>query len=266
MKPVLRKSRRRNRLWEQAHPAPGALVAAVLIVVAAYGVFAQEPTAPRSFEVASIKPNALGGGQVHMHNSPGRMAAQMTTKDLIQQAFGLKEFQVSGGPAWLGRDNYDVVATTATPVVLTGKVLQPYLQSLLADRFHLKYHRETKEFPVYWLVAAKNGIKLTPHTGEGQEGHSSNGDGINERMTGTKLSMPAFASFLASRLDRPVIDHTGIKGEFDIRLEWSPDQSSDAPRPSVFTALQEQLGLRLEANKGPVEILVVDSVETPSEN
>ena len=240
------------------------LFAAGLLVSAS--AFAQSPTTPRSFEAVSIKPNTLGGGHVHMRNSTGRMAAQMTAKDLIQQAYGLKKFQVSGGPSWLGNDNYDFVATTPTPVVLTDKVLQPYLQSLLADRFHLKFHRETKESPVYWLVAAKNGTKPTTHTGEGTEGTSSNGNGINEKMNGTKLSMPDLASFLASRLDRPVIDHTGIKGQFDFQLEWSPDQSSDSPKPSVFTALQEQLGLRLEANKGPVEILIIDSVEKPSEN
>ena len=249
-----------------ACPTPSAVVAAVLILVAAYGVFAQSPTEARSFEAPSIKPNTLGGGHAHGHNSVGRLSAQMTTKDLIQRAFGLKKFQVAGGPAWLGNDNYDFVATTGTPIVLTDKVLQPYLQSLLADRFHLKYHRETKELPVYWLVAAKNGTKLRPHTGEDERGMDSEGEGITEKMTGTKLSMEDFASFLASRMDRPVIDHSGIKGEFDVKLEWSWDDSGDSPRPSIFTALQEQLGLRLEANKGPVEILVVDSVEKPSEN
>ena len=201
-----------------------------------------------------------------MNNTPGRLVAQMTTKVLIQMAFGLKGFQVSGGPSWLDNDNYDFSARTAAPVILRDVVLQPYLQSLLADRFHLKYHHETKEFPVYRLVTAKNGPKLTPHTGEGGEGTSSNGNGVSEKMNGTKLTMAAFASFLARPMDRPVVDGTGIQGTFDVKLEWSPDQSGDSPGPSIFTALQEQLGLRLESGKGPVDILIVDSVDRPSEN
>ena len=190
-----------------AHPAPGAVVAAVLIVAAAYGVFAQSPAEPRSFEAASIKPNALGGGHSRMRRSMGRITAQMTTKNLIQRAFGLKEFQVSGGPAWLGSDNYDFVASTGTPVVLTDQMLQPYLQSLLTDRFRLKYHRETKELPVYWLVAAKNGPKLTAHSGD-QEGTDSEGDGMKEKMTSKKLSMPVGFAFFSRTskacLPRPV--------------------------------------------------------------
>ena len=190
----------------------------------------------------------------------------MTTKALIQQAFGLKEFQVSGGPSWLVNDNFDFLAKTTTPVDLAPKVLQPLLQSLLADRFHLKFHRETKELPVYWLVAAKGGPKLTPHTGGGGVSTNSNGNGVSEKMNATNLSMAGFAGFLAAGMDRPVIDHTAIKGEFDLKLEWSPDQATDSTGPSVFTALQEQLGLRLESNKGPVEILVVDSIDKPTEN
>ncbi len=247
-------------------PAPGIVLATVLVLAATYALFGQQPVARPTFEAASIKPNNLGGGHMHMHNSPGRLTAQMTTKDLIEQAYGLKQFQVSGGPAWLGNDNYDFSATTPTPVDLPNKVLQPYLQSLLADRFHLRFHRETKEFPVYLLMLAKNGPKLISHSGEGGEGTNSHGDRVKENMTGTNLSMAGLAAFLASRLDRPVIDHTGLTGKYDVALEWSPDQTGDLPGPSVFTALQEQLGLRLESAKGPVEILIVDSVEKPSEN
>ena len=106
---------------------------------------------------------------------------------------------------------------------------------------------------MYFLIAAKHGAKLTPHTGNQGEGADSDGDSAKVSMTGTKLSMPALANFLARRVDRPVIDNTGISGEFDVKLEWSPDQTAESPGPSIFTALQELLGLRLEAGRGPVK-------------
>ena len=243
---------------------PGTVVAAILIVSTSYGLFGQ-PARP-SFEAVSIKPNNLGGGEVHEHDSPGRLNARMTTSHLIQQAFALKDFQLLGGPAWLRNNNYDFVATTGAPIKLSGKVLEPYLQSLLAARFQLKYHRETKELPVYSLVTAKSGPKLKTHTGGGGENMDENGGKDRESMTATKLSMAGLADFLARQLNLPVIDNTGIDGEFDLKLDWSPDQISASSGPSIFTAVQEQLGLRLESTKGPVEILVVDSIEKPSEN
>jgi uncharacterized protein (TIGR03435 family) len=226
-----------------------------------------QASAPVSFEAASIKPNHLGGGHEHVNWTPGRLTASMTTKVLIEQAFGIKDFQVSGGPAWLDEENYDILATTGTPVNLTPKVLEPYLKSLLAERFQFKYHRGTKELPVYSLTTAKNGPKLTPHTGTGMNsGIDSQGNAGRVTMHGTQLSMAPFADYLARKLDRTVIDNTGLKGEFDLKLEWSTDQSPESTGPSIFTALQEQLGLRLASTKGPVEILIIDSVEKPSEN
>ena len=182
-------------------PGPGAAVAAVLIVVSSYAVFAQQEQKARpSFEAVSIKPNDLGGGHQSMNTSPGRMPAQTTTKALIQLAYGLKDFQVTGGPAWLGNDNYDFTATTGTAIDLPTKVLRPYLQSLLTDRFHLKFHRETKELPAYLLLPAKNGPKLTPHTGPaGHQSTNSNGNGAKVTMSGTDLSMADFASYLSPR-------------------------------------------------------------------
>jgi len=237
-------------------------------VICAVGLFGQsQPQAPLlAFEAVSIKPNDLGAGQSNSHGSPGRLTASMTTKKLIEQAFGVRDSQVSGGPAWLDQVNYDFVAKTPTPVDLNRKTLEPYFQSLLADRFHFKYHRETKEFPVYFLVTSKNGPKLSPHAGEA--GESSHSSGTKEKviMTDTNVSMESLANFLDSELERPVIDKTGLRGGFDFRMEWSPDQTSDSTVPSIFTALQEQLGLRLESGKGPVEILVIESIEQPSEN
>jgi uncharacterized protein (TIGR03435 family) len=246
-------------------PGPGSVITGILIITAVCGLFAQTPVR-RSFETISIKPNDLGGGEVHEHNSPGRLNARMSAKHLIRDAFAVKDFQIIGGPAWLGNNNYDFLATTATPIEMNDEVLEPYLQSLLADRFQLKYHRETKEFPIYFLLAAKTGPKLTKHTGTTGFDMNQNGGKDKVTMSSTKLTMAGLASWLAREMDRPVIDHTGIGGDFDVNLEWSPQQISETSGPSIFTALQEQLGLRLEAGRGPVEMIVVDSIEKPSEN
>ena len=245
----------------------GSVITGVLIITAACGLFAQTTPARKSFEAVSIKPNNLSGGEVHEHTSPGtRLNAQMSARHLIRDAFAVKDFQILGGPAWLGNNNYDFIATTPVPIEMNDESLQPYLQSLLADRFQLKYHRETRESPVYFLVAAKTGPKLTKHTGAGGTGMDENGGKDKATMSATNLTMAGLASWLAREMDRPVIDHTGIDGDFDVKLEWSPEQISASSGPSIFTALQEQLGLRLESGKGPVEMIVIDSIEKPSEN
>jgi uncharacterized protein (TIGR03435 family) len=251
-----------------ASPLPGfgSVITGALIITAACGLFAQTTPARPSFEAVSIKLNDLSGGEVHEHNSPGRLNARMSARHLIRDAFAVKDFQILGQPAWLGNNNYDFVATTAAPIKLTDEVLQPYLQSLLADRFHLKYHRETRESPIYFLVAARTGPKLTRHTGAGGFDMDENGGKDKITMSSTNLTMAGLASWLAREMDRPVIDNTGIGGEFDVKLEWSPEQISETSGPSIFTALQEQLGLRLESGKGPVEMIVIDSIEKPSEN
>jgi uncharacterized protein (TIGR03435 family) len=137
------------------------------------------------------------------------------------------------------------------------------LQTLLAERFKLAVHRETKMLPVYELVTAKSGSKL--RQAETREGSSiSSGGG---KMTVRHVSMPGFATALSRHIGRPVFDKTGIDGAFDFTLEYAPDGADSAGRPSIFTALQEQLGLRLEAAKGPVEILVIDRAnKVPTDN
>ncbi|HEY4084777.1 MAG TPA: M56 family metallopeptidase [Bryobacteraceae bacterium] len=258
-----------GRLLNQpVRPRPrsgAAVVATLLLGLATWGLLAQSQPV-RKFEAVTIKPNELGGGHSHSHSSDGRWNASMTTKSLIEFAFGIKSFQLEGGPGWLDENNYDFVASTGDATHLTGQTLQPYLQSLLSDRFHLVYHRTQKEFSVYALMTAKGGPKLTPSTGDEKgEGTNSNGNKGVIHMTGQYLTMASFASFLASEVNRPVIDRTGIQGRYDVKLDWSTGEI-DTTLPAIFTALQEQMGLRLEATKGPVEILVIDSVDKPSEN
>ena len=259
-----------SRISASAMPGPAVLVATALIAVTAYGLFAQSDQAnkqPRSsFEAVSIKPNNLGGGHSHEHDSPGRYEASMTTKTLIERAFNVQEFQVAGGPPWLDQANYDIIGKTPTPLQLTRQNLEPYLQSLLAERYNFKFHTESKEFAGYALMTAKGGPKLKPHTGGEGGGTSSDGNREKITMTGTNISMERFAEYLSRQMDQIVVDETGLEGGYDLALEWSKDDAPPATAPTVFTALQQQLGLRLQAKKVPMEVIAIDNVDKPSEN
>jgi uncharacterized protein (TIGR03435 family) len=193
-------------------------------------------------------------------------AENISTISLIQQAFGIKEFQISGAPAWIASDKFDVIATYGTSRDLTDKELRPYLQSLLTDRFHLTFHRETKEVQIYSLTVVKTGARLTTHTGEGGSSTSISNGPAQSSLNSTNISMAALADLLGGRVDRIVVDHTDLPGSYDIKLEWAQNPSAESAVPSLFTALQEQLGLKLEATKGPVEIIAIDTIEKPSQN
>jgi len=218
---------------------------------------------PLQFDVASIKPAPPGSGNTTMKFEPGgRFRA---TGALIQLAYGVKDFQISGRPKWADSESYetyDVVAQPAAGVTLNRDQLKVAIQALLADRFKLKFHRETKDLPIYSLVVGKNGPKLTRNIDAPGPG-ATIGSG---QLKGSKISMSLLADLLAQLLDRTVLDDTGISGNFDVKLNWGPGQTADMDGPSIFTALQEQLGLKLNAQKGPVEILVIDSAERPSGN
>lgn len=214
------------------------------------------------FEVASIKRHKAepGPGTSSMTVTGGRMTcSNVSLRKLIVNGFGVKDYQVSG-PDWMGTESYDIVATL--PAESRGDQLLPMVQNLLADRFHLQYHRETKEMPVYAVVVAKGGIKMTPvEFGRGSTSSSSG------HMDATRIPIQKLAEFLAQRLDRPVLDMTDVKGFFDFKLDWAPDEKNTDNLPDLMTAVQQQLGLKLEARRAPVEILVVDGAEkTPTEN
>ncbi len=233
------------------------------LLLAALPALAQPP----AFEVASIKPDNSGNGRVTETTGPGRVTAvNINTGSLIQQAFGIKGFQISGAPGWVTSDQFDVTATTGTSKDLSDIELEPYFESLLAERFHLKYHRETKEMQVYALGVGKTGAKLTAHEGAGDGSINISNGAAGTAMKCTNQSMKAFAGMLGRRLDRMIIDNTGLAGGYDLTLEWAPNPSPDSTQPSLFTALQEQLGLKLESTKAPVEIIVIDNIERPSEN
>jgi uncharacterized protein (TIGR03435 family) len=247
-------------------------VSSILLVASSlYGQTASKP----AFEVASIKPadpNARGSSS----NSDRRFVTikNWTLKRLVQRAFGVQDYQVTGGPNWLDTYHFDISAKVdeAEPE-LRGKEgqerVKAMLESLLDERFEFQFHRETRQLPIYNLLAAKSGFKLTAVKDTGSSSTNSN----NGRLTCKGISMPAFAVFLSSTMERPVLDATSVPGVFDFKLEWStqdgavkaPD-ANEIAGPSIFTALQEQLGLKLESTKGPVEIIVVDHAEKPTEN
>jgi uncharacterized protein (TIGR03435 family) len=224
--------------------------------------------APQSFEVASIKVNQTGGEARRAGSSPGGVftATNVTLKLLISRAFGVPESQIERGPGWMETERYDVAAKAATPLEMSREELRPCLQALLAERFRLKYHRETKQGAVFSLSLAKRGSKLTPHAGDGGTGISSSSGSGKVDIRGTKTTMARLAEYLSAQAGRPVIDNTGLKGEYDFRLEWSIEDAPGAGGPSIFAALEEQLGLKLDATKGPIEIIVIDGAEKASAN
>ena len=253
----------------------------------------EQPSANHpEFEVASIKPNASYDGRILLQVLPGGglTTSGATLSFLLTLAYEVRSFQISGGAGWINSERFDVVARSdrstgsqndpSDPTRITAEQLKamqqqmrPKLQALLADRFKLTLHRETREESVYALVVGKGGAKFQQANG--------NFGGLRigkSQLTGSGATVEMLATALANQLGRPVLDRTGLKGQFDFKLEWAPDAAQasppgvDAPTPagtsgpSVFTAVQEQLGLKLESSKGPVEMLVIDHVERPSEN
>ena len=250
----------------------------ILSCFAAATLFAQPPSAPAGpsagrieFEVASIKPAnpALSqGGVAHAARQlPGGFEARnLYLKNLIMSAYRLNEDQLIGGPGWMNSAGWDIDAKF--PVGAGRAQIPEMMQALLAERFHLVCHRETRILPVYNLVVARGGSKLK----ESAEpyGSMSAGPRMIKYTAGT---MDDLVRQLSSYMERQVLDHTGLQGRYDIQLSFAPvdpepsvDAAAQETGASIFTAIQEQLGLRLEEAKGPVEVLVIDSVEKPSEN
>jgi len=240
---------------------------------------------PPAFDVISIRPTKSSpqpssdgsfsfSSRTGLRTLPdGFSASNIDLKTLIASAYGVKPDQISGGPGWVASNHYDieakvVAANGATPQPLTREQRNLMLRSLLADRFKLAVHNETKELPVFDLVVAKNGPKLQPAKPD-EPSKSSMSMGGSEQLTATAIQLSALATQLSYQLHSPVIDKTGLTGAYDITLQWTPDQataSPDSPGPSIFTAVQEQLGLKLVPSKGPVETLVIDHAEPPTEN
>jgi uncharacterized protein (TIGR03435 family) len=251
------------------------------------------------FEVASVKPNTSVNVRPREEFFPNRYSAtNVTLRTLIHAAYGIpnpygQRHYLKGGPDWLDSERFDVegkVEEGAIPANLPANdrndQIRLMLQTLLADRFHLKVHHEMREVPVYEMVVAKNGPKLQKAASEREcvgipvgstacPGRLSGGMGRG--ITAKALELSQLAQFLSGFADRPILDKTGIGGLFDIKTTpWRPDQpgpnfaaeahADPEVLPTLFTMLQEQLGLRLVPSKALLEVLVIDSVQKPSQN
>jgi uncharacterized protein (TIGR03435 family) len=277
-----------------------------LAVAATAGLIGAQDARPQ-FEVASIKPNAgAGRGSKFGSRGPGTFYTEnIPLRMMIAEAYGVKQFQITSGPAWISSDGYDITAKPGFSEG-TGPVDQRLrtmlrLQRLLEERFRLKFHRETKEMPVYLLTVVNGGLKLAeadcvkfdidhppsrPADGAPRPRYCGNmrmgKNGPNMTVDGIGIEMSNLIFWLTDSMSRTVIDNTGYTGTFDAKVEYAPDLGHPPPGmgggevgsagvldnagPSLFSALQEQLGLKLEASRGPVEILVIERVERPTAN
>jgi uncharacterized protein (TIGR03435 family) len=267
------------------------LLAWMTLLVAAACRASGQSAAPLAFEVATIKPVDGVANGTHIGLSPGGLftATNATLKDLIRLAYDVRDFQISSGPSWLNTERYDITAKAEGPGISEdeirkmpdaqrAQVQDQYVQrlkALLADRFQLRLHREIKELPVYALIAAKNGPRIQAETDGAPKGpttrvsRTATGD---TEITVSGIPLTRFANLLSDQVGRTVFDKTGLDGNFTFKLTFAPDAVQQAGAgagtdgPSIFTALQQQLGLKLDPQKGPVEVVAIDDAQKASEN
>lgn len=285
----------RSRRYEFKTPSSGLLArlgfCGVLITLAlACGVCtraaAQDPPttpeAPKpmpadadpSYEVATIKPNNPDNKNLGLELHGGHLGIEnMTIDSMLNLAYAVHPKQIIDSPAWFTSAHYDIEGVLDTDGQPNLKQIQGIMQKLLADRFQLKFHRETRELSVYAITVTKGGPKLTKSQGDPKALGVEN-DRVRagqDTMTVTNLSMAEFALILQFYTERPVVDQTGLAGKWDFKWTWTSDESRLPPdatnaAPGLFTAIQEQLGLKLEAKRAPADVFVVDHVERPSSN
>jgi len=240
------------------------LTLAVFVALAANFASAQQ-----GFEVASIKRNTSGDPRSGTRTLPGGRIAiiNLELRQIIRDAYGSTDLDVLGGPDWLDRDRWDVNASGGTGNA--DEPLEPMLKALLSDRFKVRVHVERQERPIYALVPARSDRRLgdkihptavdcRPDADCGTSSGRTNGV-VSGTLTGTARTMADIGRTLSRYAGRRVFDRTGFNGRFDYEVQWSEEVS-------IFTALQEQFGLKLESARGPVEVVVVDSVERPVED
>jgi uncharacterized protein (TIGR03435 family) len=280
-------------------------LAAATIALAAPVVSAQQVMPPSSpaaggqaadshivappFDVISVKPNKESNGTRMQFTPDGLRGTGVTVRFLLYEGFGgINSNQVINEPAWAATDGFDIEAKVLPADVPTlAKMMfeqrRTMFQSILADRFKLTVHHETREMPVYVLTLAKGGPKFKETAPDDPAAATPRRGGttINQgKITSTDAQISTLVTILSRNLGRTVVDKTGLTGNYDFTLEYAPDEGGPAPparppdgsaaptepRVSIFTALQEQMGLKLESTKGPVDVVVIDHIEKPSEN
>jgi uncharacterized protein (TIGR03435 family) len=246
-----------------------------------------------TYDVSVIKPHPSGNGGMSLGSDENSFnAVNVTLRLLIENAYGIRAELIYGLPQWADDAHYDLTAKTLDPDVkaldkLTEEQQEAMLAAMLESRFQLKVHDVTRTLPVYDLVIAKGGSKLKPtiwtdakivpkgaDSGLPPGSMRTYSDALNEKMEAASMTVPALADALSQQLGRTVIDKTGITGKYDILLKWMSDHAGmsttmsndEAAAPPIFKALEEQLGLKLEATKGPVRTVVIDHFERPSPN
>jgi uncharacterized protein (TIGR03435 family) len=239
-----------------------------------------------SFDTVSVRPSDPAATASTMRVSPSGIATEGTKLlALIAAAYELRDFQILGGPDWMASDRFDVTAKYDAPPDLSKlddagrkawiQRLTQSRQSLLADRFHLKCHMETRQLTVYELVVAKGGPKFQETKDDGDTNKYFGiraGPQRTRQLAGKDATMDVLAKLLSSEVNHVVLDKTGLTGKYDLNAEWAQDgpagaQSADEPfAPGIFTAMEERLGLKLQPGKGPVRVLIIDRVDRPTQN
>jgi uncharacterized protein (TIGR03435 family) len=223
------------------------------------------------WEVATIRPSDpddknqsfdVRGRHIVIENQPVEM--------MLLVGYGVQKSQIVGAPEWVRTERFTVDGVPDVDGEPTLEQFQSLVRKLLAERFAMKLHHEQREMPVYALTVAKGGTKMARSTGDPNGHPRENGGGGNIRsFKFTNTSMPDLALLLLVEVDRPVVDHTGVQGRYDFQLKFSKDDANttdpNAP-PRIFTAIQEQVGLKLEPTRAPADVLVIDKIERPSAN
>jgi uncharacterized protein (TIGR03435 family) len=286
-----RKAGATANVLEELHPDLGeeSILTAgkiLIILIIAAGAISFAQTTHPAFDVASIRPSKTSESWFWDVTPGGRAVCRnCTLKRLIVLAYRVQDYQVAGGPAWISKDQFDIEAKPDTAFNSTNEQSRQMLRSLLEERFHLRVRMETRNGPVYALIAVKNGPQRSvDQSPPAETGPPSDQNGPVPRgamqMTagsafGKAIPISLLARFLGQTLGRPVIDKTGLPGRYDIDVRWTPEfvppdlppaLTPEVDGPSLFTALQEQANLKLESTTGPVQQLVIEGVERPSEN
>ena len=254
-------------------------VALLLVACSSAGMVAQSQP-PAALEVASVVPNQSGpaaGQRVMMQPGGTIVVTNFPVRPLVQMAFRVQPSQLIGGPEWLRTDRFDITARSSSPS-MTPEAFSAVLGAVLTERFKLRVSRETRELPVYTLVTARAdgapgpGLRRVPAgCGSPQANPTElprcNMNNPPGRVTGSGITIAMLAFGIGSNFDRVLVDRTGLAGWFDVQLEWAASLGdATAVGPTLVTALQEQLGLKVDTSRAPVEVVVIDSIEKPAAN
>jgi len=241
---------------------------AVCLLAASLYAQPQPEATPTILEVASVRQHSGAREFSDLSTSGTKVTVSaLTLSEVIANAYHLRDDQIIGGPRWITTDLYDIAAKAESTVPLTAEQSRQLLQAVLADRFRLECHRETRETPVYALVVGKDGSKLKDAGISGNNPRlRMTANAAGKHIIAWHSTMQQLALLLSGTAGRPVVDKTGLSKKYAFQLDWNPADAPDSDIPSVFTAVQQQLGLRLEPQKVPFEVLVIDSADRPSAN